>query len=458
MALIKCPECGKEISDKAEECPECGYPLAQKKTKKVFDFLHNLSLKKRIGLIIFGIVCLGIVIFGLFFSIIGIEDYSVISTINNISDGNIKINECKTYYYSPQVMNTIYEDTGIDKENIIVFCDIRTKEGADDIEDNQYVYVYDMDGNIITYFKMDDNINDAYDLNVHSFLVDSEDLDWYGWNDYSTKDIDKLLDKNIDGKKIILTIPSKKESEDVDNLLEQYIELELDNKECALAESHIDKLNDKKSKEKYTQMLAATYYDMGLIAYEQGEYENALNILKNASNYNGTKDLIDKINQAIEENDLEEAYQQAIKDANNHKYEDAKAFFEQHKDYQDSQEFLDLINIAEQSKWEGYWVADDLDKAGSDSHIRILATVFSYDPDVSDIKGTGHSITMSESWDFLEMPYFQENFGFGWREENNQLILSATEDESMRIDGEKLIWTQDDGTELSYHRDEALKE
>lgn len=27
MALIKCPECGKEISDKAVSCPNCGYPL-----------------------------------------------------------------------------------------------------------------------------------------------------------------------------------------------------------------------------------------------------------------------------------------------------------------------------------------------------------------------------------------------------------------------------------------------
>lgn len=27
MALIKCPECGKEISDKAHFCPDCGYPL-----------------------------------------------------------------------------------------------------------------------------------------------------------------------------------------------------------------------------------------------------------------------------------------------------------------------------------------------------------------------------------------------------------------------------------------------
>lgn len=27
MSLIKCPECGKEISDKAEQCIHCGYPL-----------------------------------------------------------------------------------------------------------------------------------------------------------------------------------------------------------------------------------------------------------------------------------------------------------------------------------------------------------------------------------------------------------------------------------------------
>ncbi len=29
MALIKCPECGKEISDKAVFCPNCGFPLSE---------------------------------------------------------------------------------------------------------------------------------------------------------------------------------------------------------------------------------------------------------------------------------------------------------------------------------------------------------------------------------------------------------------------------------------------
>ena len=29
MALIKCPECGKEISDKAVACVNCGYPIRE---------------------------------------------------------------------------------------------------------------------------------------------------------------------------------------------------------------------------------------------------------------------------------------------------------------------------------------------------------------------------------------------------------------------------------------------
>lgn len=27
MALIECPECGKEVSDQAKNCPNCGHPI-----------------------------------------------------------------------------------------------------------------------------------------------------------------------------------------------------------------------------------------------------------------------------------------------------------------------------------------------------------------------------------------------------------------------------------------------
>lgn len=35
MALIKCPECGKEISDKAATCPNCGCPISEKSSTKM---------------------------------------------------------------------------------------------------------------------------------------------------------------------------------------------------------------------------------------------------------------------------------------------------------------------------------------------------------------------------------------------------------------------------------------
>ena len=46
MALIKCPECGKEISDKANVCIHCGFPLnEQKEDVSITDFhLRNTSL------------------------------------------------------------------------------------------------------------------------------------------------------------------------------------------------------------------------------------------------------------------------------------------------------------------------------------------------------------------------------------------------------------------------------
>ncbi len=31
MALIQCPECGKEISNKAQACPHCGKPMQEEK-------------------------------------------------------------------------------------------------------------------------------------------------------------------------------------------------------------------------------------------------------------------------------------------------------------------------------------------------------------------------------------------------------------------------------------------
>lgn len=35
MAMVKCPECGAEVSNKAKKCPQCGSPLKKSKKKLI---------------------------------------------------------------------------------------------------------------------------------------------------------------------------------------------------------------------------------------------------------------------------------------------------------------------------------------------------------------------------------------------------------------------------------------
>ncbi|MEA4921421.1 MAG: DUF1232 domain-containing protein [Clostridiaceae bacterium] len=48
MALIGCPECGKEVSDQAISCPACGYPIEKyvKEQAKLLKKAKRLTVKK----------------------------------------------------------------------------------------------------------------------------------------------------------------------------------------------------------------------------------------------------------------------------------------------------------------------------------------------------------------------------------------------------------------------------
>lgn len=52
MSLIKCSECGKEISDKAVTCPGCGYPLIanQRERKTLANKKDNLKFVKSLNI------------------------------------------------------------------------------------------------------------------------------------------------------------------------------------------------------------------------------------------------------------------------------------------------------------------------------------------------------------------------------------------------------------------------
>lgn len=59
MAMIKCPECGKEISDKSEKCIGCGFPIKEflqeqeaKRVTEELEILEKLEIEKKKDLLL----------------------------------------------------------------------------------------------------------------------------------------------------------------------------------------------------------------------------------------------------------------------------------------------------------------------------------------------------------------------------------------------------------------------
>ena len=51
MSLINCPECGREISDKADVCIHCGYPLNNNKQNLYAMVFKSLNKNANVFLI-----------------------------------------------------------------------------------------------------------------------------------------------------------------------------------------------------------------------------------------------------------------------------------------------------------------------------------------------------------------------------------------------------------------------
>ncbi len=41
MALVACPECNQQVSDKAAACPQCGHPIATAPTRQTIHVAHK---------------------------------------------------------------------------------------------------------------------------------------------------------------------------------------------------------------------------------------------------------------------------------------------------------------------------------------------------------------------------------------------------------------------------------
>ena len=64
MALVKCPDCGREVSEKAPACPHCGRPIASQPARAKVDgpteglFLRSLNCGCVVALVIVVLVML----------------------------------------------------------------------------------------------------------------------------------------------------------------------------------------------------------------------------------------------------------------------------------------------------------------------------------------------------------------------------------------------------------------
>ena len=47
MSLIKCPECGKEISNKAPQCIHCGFPINNKINQKEICYIFTKNYRQK---------------------------------------------------------------------------------------------------------------------------------------------------------------------------------------------------------------------------------------------------------------------------------------------------------------------------------------------------------------------------------------------------------------------------
>jgi hypothetical protein len=81
MALINCPECNNEISDKASACPKCGFVLYKKKLEELFKLDNLIIYAGAVGLII-----------GFFLPFFRLNEYNIYTLFDNlkqINKGNI---------------------------------------------------------------------------------------------------------------------------------------------------------------------------------------------------------------------------------------------------------------------------------------------------------------------------------------------------------------------------------
>ena len=184
MALIKCPECGKEISDKAKSCPNCGAPVLPKVTQPPVKYIapppmvkNNMPEKKKGS-------CLKSIC--IFFGVIII--LGVISNLLGGGKDNAAEKKQESFVETEESVEEI-EDPVIETEEVI--------EASEETESNEK---FDSPKDAFKQgFKDNFNISDENKENIESIKNSVDEI----WNDEEVQesyDNYKESVKNLIGK------------------------------------------------------------------------------------------------------------------------------------------------------------------------------------------------------------------------------------------------------------------
>ena len=131
MALIKCPECDKQISDKAESCPHCGYSFEKRTSSNNQNNKANLNELKNKWNNKYLLIIVIILIAGYFFFIdspnTNNQDNNPNTELKPNANGNYEFNQNGKYFEFPTTYKvyvskdgSIYVAKNIDKEGALI--------------------------------------------------------------------------------------------------------------------------------------------------------------------------------------------------------------------------------------------------------------------------------------------------------------------------------------------------
>lgn len=149
MALIKCPECGREISDKAGKCPECGYPIkvsSHSIMKGIQNKLIFNTTKRRIIIVTVAICIIILTLIGI------INNNPLKKSLRLINkDLDTKVEWVEAAYQKKNSVCVVSIRKGIADDYAVVFLDSKTvsyESMWDDYEDyiDEWKYKWSKNG------------------------------------------------------------------------------------------------------------------------------------------------------------------------------------------------------------------------------------------------------------------------------------------------------------------------